>query len=215
MSLLDSLRAQWDDAIAQYHQARQDLDAVEQSLYSSHDEIVAGGDPADLAEWQAHFNKMNAAKSVADSAEAIVAKVSSAWGAFSSAVGLSGRVAEVNRMHQQGMAGTLGFAPLIPAGLTVGGLLALVFTIRNVVTGAMLFLTYWMTKKDKADQIAARQRELVAQGVDPIKASEQAQKEGTTAAKTETGYTFVTGINRALTIAAVVLGLVYVLPKLK
>jgi hypothetical protein len=206
--IIDDLRAQWNDAIARYRQAKADLDNNESQLYAVHE--MAAADPVDLKEWQAQFNAVNAIKSTIDSLEHMASIVSNAWGALTGAFGLSGR-----QLRRQGALGAVGIAPLIPAGITVAAFLALVWRVAAIAASLGAFVMYMVNKNDKATWIGSRTDALIAVGVDPEKASTIARKEATDAASTETGYQFITGLKGAITLALITLGVLFVLPQLK
>lgn len=83
--VIDDLRAQWDAAIARYRQARADLENNESQLYAMHDQVMAAGDPADIAEWQAQEKRVIGAQVTLDKLESMATTVSNAWGYVTSA----------------------------------------------------------------------------------------------------------------------------------
>lgn len=210
LAVLDSLRAQWDQAIGSYQIAKANLDSAESQLYSW--QLYASQDPQDWAEWQAQFSKVNAAKSMIDSLESAVATVQSWWNSATGVFGLSGA-----RMRRNGIAATagLGFGPLIPA-MTVGAFLAIVASIGAIVTGIGSFITYLMLKKDGMEQLALRTQQIM--DADPNKtidqASELARKEIKDTAQTESDHSWLTGLQRTLTLVVLGLAAVFIVPKL-
>lgn len=205
VALFDSLRQQWSDAIAAFNAAMLDLDNAETQLYSVQE--LASQDPADYAEWQAHFNKLNAIKSTVQRLQEIAGTVSGWWGSVTGTFGLSGA-------RKRGIAGSLGLGPAVPilAGISVSGFLLLVGKLTAVAAAIYGFYAYLTDKSSRG--IAQRTDELIEQGLDPAKASEIARGEATTAAQTSTGYQFVSTINKTLLVAAFGIAAIFVLPKL-
>ena len=75
----------------------------------------------------------------------------------------------------------------------------MVFTVRNIVTGAMLFMILPAREKDKADQIAARASSSTVAPHPSEGALRRREGSNRQPRKNETGYQFITGIKQALT----------------
>ena len=214
-SLLDSLRSEWDSAVADFQNAIAGLDQAESNLYAV--QYQASLDPDDWEEWQSLFSKVNAAKSTIDSIRSLLAGASSAWRDFTGYFGLSG-------MRRQGIARSLGGVGVLPivGGLTVGGLVAATAGIVAVTAAVASFITYLNTKNERFDQmttyIQSRTAELEANGQDPVAASAQATREAQASAReaavAETGYSFTGNIAKIVTWGAIGLLAVFVLPRL-
>lgn len=194
-SLTDDLKAQWDDAIAQYQQTRQDLDQAESDLYAVQMDAYNSPDPQDWEEWQSAFSKVNAAKSTMD---AIADAVQTAVSYWNTATDWVGGLFGVSR--RQGIAGALGLLPAIP--ITLGGLLAVIAGGAAAVTAAYAFIAYINAKTSKYQQ-------YVDSGMPQDQAAEQARKD----AQQESGYTFGARIERIVFYVALGAVALIVLPK--
>lgn len=203
---IDKLRAQWNDAIAQFYQAVTELDFAESQLYAYQQQ--ASLDPDDWKEWQAQFSKVNAAKSTAERLQTIAVNVSNGWQGVKDTFGISGR---------RGIAGHLGLAPLVApviAGMTVTAFLVYVGTISAVAAAVGAFITYLNAKNEYVDYVPKRVDELIGQGVPADRASQIALSEVRTIAQQSTGYTFTSEITKTIMWVALGLGAVFVVPKL-
>lgn len=204
--MLDTMREQWNYAIMDFEQARAQLDAAESDLYAW--QQTAAQDARDYAEWQEQFSRVNAIKSTIDRLAEIARAFSDGWSTVRETFGLSGR---------RGIAGALGVGPVavpVIAGMSVSAFLILVGKISAIAAGVAAFISYLATKNEFASYIPTRASELVAQGVDPVRASEIAQREASTAAQSSTGYTFTTELRKMLMWTAAGIAAVFVVPKL-
>lgn len=210
---IDELRAQWSAALADYRVAVANLDAAESALYASYD--IAAADPVDLEEWQAHYARVNAIKSTTEAAANVASTVSSWWNSFTDTFGLSGA-------KRKGLASSAGLGNIaIPAAvLSVTAFVALVARISLIASAITAFVTYLIAKRDTAKDIGARANQIMndsAQAGRPVSAAEASQiamNEATAAAQSSTGYSFITGLNRVLMIAALLVAGIFVVPKL-
>jgi hypothetical protein len=124
--LLASFQQKFSDAVAQLDAQSAALDQAENDLYAV--QLQASKDPADYAEWQNQFAKVNAAISTRDAAKNAVATASSWWNSAKSALGLAG-------LRPSHALGALGFLPEIPwatIALITGGAAAIAAVIAAV-----------------------------------------------------------------------------------
>lgn len=205
---MDTLRAEWDSAVAQYRAAKASLDSAESQLYAWHD--YAQNDPVDAEEWQSNFNRLNAIKSTVDSLESIVASISGAWGWTRETFGLSGRKGALKTL------GAVGAAPIVIAGMSVTAFLVLVGKIAAVAAAIYAFVAYLQTKQqlDAQGFYGTTYQALVDEGIDPARASELARKAVTDTASTSAGYTLATEVRKMVMWAALGISAAFVLPKL-
>lgn len=205
---MDTLRAEWDAAVAQYRNAKLALDTAETELYTW--QAFASIDPDDWKEWQEQFARVNAIKSTVDSLESIVARVSGAWGWTRDTFGLSGKRGAV------GALGFVGVAPLVIAGVSVSAFLVLVGKVAAVAAGVYAFVQYLSVKQELQNQnfVTDTYNAYVADGIEPARAAELANKAITVTAQSSTGYTFATELRKMMMYAALGLAAVFVLPKL-
>ena len=211
--IVDDLRAQWDKGIADFQSAREQLTAAESQLYDVHP--IAKEDPADLAEWQRLFDKVNLQMSVMDSAANAVSTVAGWFASATSWIpGMSG-------MRRDGALGALGLAPFaLP--ITLGGLLALTAGAVAAIAGVSSFVTYIATKSNRLAEmrpyIQTRTQELIDIGVPPERAATQAFNEANKAASDEaretSGFGFGGTIRTVMLWGAVIAIAVFVAPKL-
>jgi len=211
--IVDDLRAQWDQGIADFQSAREQLTAAETQLYNVHP--IAQEDPADLAEWQRHFDKVNLSMSLMDSAANAVSTVADWFAQATSMIpGLSG-------MRRDGALGSLGLAPFaLP--ITLAGVLSLTAAAVAAVAGVSAFVTYLATKNSRLTEmqpyIDKRTQELVASGVAPERAGTIAFNEANRAASDEARETSAFGFGATIRSVALWGGIiaiaVFVAPKL-
>lgn len=172
--VFDDLRAQWDNAIAEFQANRVALDQSESDLYAVYDYVQ--NDPADLEEWHKQLNHVMASQATMDSMASAVSTVAQWWQDFKDTVGMSGA---------GGLAGGLGLLPAFP--ITLGALLAIIAGGGVVIAGVASYITYINTKRDRVQQ-------LIDSGVDPV----QAVKTATEEAQATSGFSFGSTIEKTV-----------------
>lgn len=164
--VFDDLRAQWDNAIAEFQANRAALDQSESDLYAVYDYVQ--NDQQDLDEWHKQLNRVMASQATMDSVASAVSTVAQWWQDFKDTVGMSGA---------GGLAGGLGLLPAFP--ITLGALIAIIAGAGAVIAGVASYITYVNTKRDRVQQ-------LIDNGVDPV----QAVKTATDEAQATSGFSF-------------------------
>lgn len=186
---IDDMRDQWAQVVADGEIALANLYAAETELYNA--QPLAMRDPDDAAEWQAQYDKISGVRETVDALKNAIATVRGWLSSASSWIpGLSGVPAQA-----MARGGNLKALPVI-AGLTVAGLIALVTRISLIAAAASAFVTYLSVKDNKMQFQNDQARLYMEQGMTPEQAAEQARRDVTAQAQSETGYQFTAGINK-------------------
>lgn len=211
--IIDDLAAQWDQAIADFQDARDALNRAETALYDTR--YQAEQDPADLAEWEKNLKKVIAQQSVMDASANAVTTVADWFRTASDYLpGFSG-------LKRNGALGSLGLVfPAFP--ITLAGLAAATAAAVAIVAGVSAFVTYLAMKRDRlrsvGNYVSQRTDELIANGADPQEAAAQAYAEAneqaTAEAKTESNYNFGMSVEKIAMWGAITAGIVFVAPRL-
>jgi hypothetical protein len=188
----DDLKASWTQAIIEFQQKRADLDTAESALYEVYPSLT---DQEDLDEWQRVFAKVNAAKSGMDAVASLVQGAADVWNSVTGALGLAG-------VKRRGVAGVLGFAPLLP--ISLGTVAALTAGAVAAIAAVYGFVAYINAK-------TSRYQQLVDAGVDPVTASQEATRAGVA----ESGYSIGGRVEKIALIALAGVALFTLAPMLK